>query len=233
MKVFDILDLLMRQLTTRAYIITVPIASDADLAAGGGFTAVTGGLNSSCLIEISQLNVRVNSNIGDATWYKSIRQLHLGSSFGVDWDKELYLQFALYRVTAGAGAQPIEGYVQLKHSIVKGALANDGIGVRILGTDGLDIRGESYGSAALGTADFDANLVSAESIIVGIHHRPGVSVDFYVNGVLQANNITTANEVPSGQVAAEASLVVSLETTDDPNADIKMLVTNFLIVQAY
>lgn len=223
------------QLLSRGHIITVPVASDADLAAGGGWTAATGGTSATATISFGLLRVGCNSDIGDATWNKGILpSLSPGDSQGVNWDKELYFQFTLMRILTAAGSNAIEGYVQLKHATTKGALANDGIGVRILGTDGLDIRGEAYGSAALGTADFDANLTSSDCIIVGIHHRPGVSVDFYVNGTLQANNITTANEVPSGQITVPGvEIVVSLETTDDPNANVRMNVGDFLIVQAF
>ena len=224
---------LIYQLTSRAHVIYVPCLAATDLAAGGGWTAVTGGVGSSCSLWNSILRMICDSDIGDATYYRAVEPvLFLPHYRGINWNKELYLQFYLVRFFTGAGANEIEGYVQLKHANTKGAFGNRGIGIRIKGTDGLDIRGESYNTAE-GTADFNANLIHSKGIVIGIHHRPGVSVNFYVNGTLQTNNITGANEVPATEEDTGVHLVTSLETTDDPNATVKLAVGGFLIIQAY
>lgn len=224
---------LLAMLTLRSKVLYIPALLATDLAAGGGFTEGLAGTGGATSLARSALQVTVNSDIGSARLYRLL-EYNLSTVVGgdLDWSKEFYFQFSLTRTTPGAGSNPIEGYVQIKTGTSAGALSGQGIGVRILGTDGLSIQGEAYGSE-VGSAAFAAALSSNTAITIGIHHRPGVSVDFYRDGVKEANSITVAEQIPSTNATAAQYLMVSLTTTDDPNANIKLEVGSILIVQAY
>lgn len=224
---------LIYQLTNRAHVIYIPCLAATDLAAGGGWTAVEAGTGATAALNNTFLYHTCASDIGSSLWRIMVGGLYpLNPIERVNWGKELYIQFSVYRyVNANVTNNgDVEGYVQLKPANTIGALAGDGLGIRIGVGDktGLAIRGEAW-KDSLEFVNFNTLLASPNMVVIGIHHRPGVAIDFYVNGIKQASSITT--QIPTTS-AGTNYLMTSLETKTDPVATIYLGAGHFFIVQA-
>lgn len=156
-----------------------------------------------------------------------------------DWDKELFFQFVINRIVVEATSPPL-CYVQLKGSPLAGALTSDGIGIRIA-DDGNDphtndrkLYGESYGSGGSDeVVDLSTVMTNLYGYTIGIHHKPGEFVKWYLDGVLVGTQANT-DHVPTGDSGATVNIVVSADkAATDPDAATYFYVGQFLIWQAH
>ena len=110
-----------------------------------------------------------------------------GSRFEIDWSKKLRILVTL--VWAVGPGTPV-AHFQLKDVSTIGALAEKGLGVKILANGSLT--GESYGST-LGSVAL-LTMTASESYQVEIRHYPAIpKVEFWVDGVLKGTQSTSAN----------------------------------------
>jgi len=111
-----------------------------------------------------------------------------------NWDKKLYLIFGIARGNSDAEAV---FRIQIKYPWTEGALTATGIGIRV---DNLAIFGESYGTA-LASIDLGVTMTGGKGYQIAIIHYPGVSIRWFVNGVLKGTQSTAAN-IPSGTLSS-------------------------------
>lgn len=140
----------------------------------------------------------------------------------IDFTKRLELHFILLR--GGSDTEAV-GRVQLKSVITEGALAAKGLGLRV---DNFSLVGEAYGTA-LGTAPLGA-LTNYQSKRIKVVLVPGVRVEFWVEGILQATLTGTA--VPTGQSTDDA-MVISIINGATGGVNAFLYVFNIQIVQAW
>ena len=157
----------------------------------------------------------------------------------VNWDYELFWQFIVGTTGVELTSPPL-CYVQLKPANTAGALAGDGIGIRI-GIDGNDphtglnqLFGESYGvGGSSEIIDLSYVVLTADETVIGIHHKPGEFVKWYVDGVLMGTQANT-NHVPTGDSGAACYIVVSADkAATDPDGATELRAGQFLFWQAF
>jgi len=162
-----------------------------------------------------------------------------GVSGRIRWAQELFWQFIIERRVAEATSPPL-CYVQLKQGSLAGGLVAQGIGIRI-GDDGANphsadrkLYGESYGSGGSDeVVDLGTTLAHATEYTIGIHHKPGNWVMWYVNGALAGTQSDT-DHVPIGFAGATTFYVVSADKAGtDPDAVTYFRVGKFLVWQGY
>ncbi|GAG24893.1 unnamed protein product, partial [marine sediment metagenome] len=103
-----------------------------------GWTEVENNVTIDQFTNYTKLTVVDAAGAGDGRAYIGTKNLNPGAwqvSY-IDWDKELFFQFSIVRATVEATSPPL-CYVQLKATNAAGALAADGLGIRI-GDDGND-----------------------------------------------------------------------------------------------
>ena len=120
----------------------------------------------------------------------------------VDWDNMYIWAFDVERHTGNHA--DLRGRVQLKEVNTEGILADLGIGIEI---QNYAIHGESY-HAARATVDLGVTMTATHTYRIMIVLIPGVSVDFYVNGIYRGR-ITT--QVPDDLSDATCYFVASMD----------------------
>ena len=109
-----------------------------------------------------------------------------------NWDKPLYFIFNVSRYQSDP---EVVARIQLKPANTEGAVADKGIGLKILNGA---LWGESYGSSP-GEVDLDytLNIAGQEGAQIVIALEPGTSIGWYVNGVLKGTQ-GAASAIPTG-----------------------------------
>jgi len=125
-----------------------------------------------------------------------------GTNTGIDFSKRILWGFSIRRNVSDVN---IIARVQLKSATTEGALADDGIGVRMAN---LTLTGESYDTAGAFTATIQA-MSTDDVYYVLVDHEPSVPrIRFYVNGVLQATVTASAN-IPQA-IELSCAMIVSI-----------------------
>lgn len=146
-----------------------------------------------------------------------------GTYYYIDWDLPLTIEFTVARLTSNADST---FYVQLKQDNAFGALADDGIGIYI---ENLRIYGESFGSALM-NGDTGITMVSGQPYRVQIRHRPGVGVEYWINGTLSRTNVLAA-DIPSGDSTATCYLCIGCHNNATAT-EVKLIMSGIKIWQA-
>jgi hypothetical protein len=154
----------------------------------GNYVATGAGANSSARLYTSCSKGFTTHEAGDMYYFNWTRKLHFIFSIGRnDSDTEVVAR------------------VQLKNSTAEGALADDGLGIRI---DNYDVYGESY-EAALGIVNLGTTLTNRDTYQVEIIHYPGQRIEWWIEGTLRGVQ-TTVNTIPSSPGSKYATLVHSI-----------------------
>lgn len=162
-----------------------------------------------------------------------------GNAAKINWDKELFIQFIIRRINEEVTSPPL-CYVQFKIANTAGALAADGLGIRIADnaadphTNDRKLYGESYGSGGSDEViDLGTVMTPTRQYTIGIHHKPGEFVKWYINGTLAGTQSNT-NHVPTGDSGAPGFIVVSADkAATDPDASAELYAGQFIIWQAH
>jgi len=142
-----------------------------------------------------------------------------------NFNKKIYISFLVWRESAFAG---IVSRVQFKVATAIGQLGEAGFGIQITN---MAMVGESYGTGRAETPALVAAMVSRRSYRVTIVHDPGVSIKWYIDGVLAATQSTAAN-IPSGEGASSSTFMVSMQAGDPSSAGCEFACTAPIIWQA-
>jgi hypothetical protein len=124
------------------------------------------------------------------------------SHWHYDWDKKMILNFVYSRWNSDAQAV---GRVQLKPTNAIGALAAQGLGIRV---ENYTMYAESYGTELKSTEIF--TLTDIIDVQVTIILYPSQKIEFWINNKKKATHSDAVN-IPTGDSGASEYLVQSIE----------------------
>ena len=179
----------------------------------GWTEAVTGSGSTSMQAAYNQTRTGTTLDSTARRYTETIGGFAGSSIFAVNYGKPLVFRFGLGRATSEANAV---GRIQIKPTQAEGALAGQGIGVRV---SNLALYGESYGSGGA-FVDLSVTMTDAAMYEIEIRHYPGQRIEWWVDGAFKAQTTTAAN-IPGA--VTTAYLVHSLVTSvSDPSGDAQM-----------
>jgi len=168
-----------------------------------------------------QNNTTVAANSRGARWAPTFGLALEGQNrWRIDFTKEIWLEFVATRVNSDAQAVT---RVQLKANQAWGALAQNGVGIRI---DNYDVFLETSLAAAQASVATGLTMTDAAEYYFQIRHIPDLQrVELYIDGALLAVQTTAAN-IPNTLQAVNSSFYEGIANGVAGGVDCQLMISN-------